>query len=268
MKCWMSVGTMVLFLMSTGQSVAADKLSGAASKLHAGVQNVLRGIEKDIRSAAKETGKLGIGNEPELRKILRGLYGNRPYVIDTAFIDSKGVMKIIEPEQYKKYEGFDISKQEAVIQMLKVRKPRMGNVFDSVEGIKSIDIEYPIFSGNKKEVLGSVSVLIKQAELVRIVAAPIEKKLGVNCWVMQKDSVIVYETDPTQLGLNIFRDPLYQKYPELISLTKKMVKEKTGNGFYTFLIHGSDKVVKKEAAWKTINFFNNQWIVVAYREVE
>lgn len=85
---------------------------------------------------------------------------------------------------------------------------------------------------------------------------------------MQKDGVILYETDPTQIGLNLFTDPLYQGYQELIALGKTMIKQKEGKGFYTFQVPGTKNIVKKQAVWKTIRFFNNDWIVVAYREVK
>jgi hypothetical protein len=57
------------------------------------------------------------------------------------------------------------------------------------------------------------------------------------------------------LGLNLFTDPLYKDYPELIKLGRRIVKEKEGKGFYTFLIHGTKTVVKKQAVWKTACFF-------------
>jgi hypothetical protein len=267
MKKWVFVAAAILFLIPSGRAGAADDLSAAAGRIHAGVAAVLKGIGGDIRAAADEAGKLGAGKEAEVRALLRGLLSNRPYAIDATFIDAKGVMRIIEPKAYGKYEGSDISKQEAVILMRKTKKPRMGKLFDSVEGIKSVDIECPVF-GSGKKFLGSLSILINQAELVRGVAAPVERERGVNCWVMQRDGVIVYETDPAQLGLNTFRDPLYRDYPELIALGKRMVKERTGTGTYTFLLHGGAKAVEKKAAWKTIDFMNNRWIVVAYREVK
>jgi hypothetical protein len=267
MKRWVSALTAILVLMAVGRAVAEDDLSLAASRVHSGISSVLQRVGRDMQSAAKETGKLGTGKESEMREILLRLCADRPYVIDAAFVDSKGVMKIIEPEQYRKHEGADISKQEAVMQIRKSKKPRMGKVFNSVEGAKSVDIEYPVFSGNRK-FSGSVSLLVRQDELVHGVAAPLEKELGVNCWVMQKDGVIIYETDGTHLGSNLFHDPLYRNYPELISLGKRMTKEKNGTGFYPFPVHGSDKVVKKAAAWKTIQFLNNHWIVVAFREVK
>jgi hypothetical protein len=67
---------------------------------------------------------------------------------------------------------------------------------------------------------------------------------------------------------DFFNAPLYGDYPELISLDKRMIKEENETGYYTFLIRGTDKVVKNEAAWQTIQFFNNDWIVVAFKEIK
>jgi hypothetical protein len=254
-----------LFCLPTGQAFAADNLSEAALKIESGILTILKGIEGTVSQAARETGILGLKRETEIRKLLQNCNTGRHYVIDSTLIDGKGIMKFIEPEQYRKYEGTDISKQEAIIKMRKTQKPRMGNVFVSAEGIKSIDIEYPVFDVGKK-FLGSVSILVKHDELIRSVAALVENESGAKCWVMQKDGLLLYETDPTQMGLNLFTDPLYKDYPELINLGKRMVKEKEGRGFYTFLIHGTKKVIKKQAVWKTVHFLNNDWIVVAYKE--
>ncbi|MGA3085013.1 MAG: hypothetical protein ABSE95_09470 [Thermodesulfobacteriota bacterium] len=267
MKLLVTVLTLVLFLCNAHYAVAGNNLNIAASKLESAISNHLKGMGRDIKSVAQETEKLGASQESEIRKLLLGLCSNRPYVVDATFIDSVGLMKIIEPEQYKWYEGSDISKQAAIILMQKSKKPRMGKLFDSVEGIKSVDVEYPVFSVNKK-FSGSISLLVRQDKFVRSVAAPVEKDLNVKCWVMQKDGIILYETDPTQIGLDLFNDPLYKDYPELLSLGKRMVKEKNGTGHYTFLIHGTDMVIKKEAAWKTIHFLNNDWIIVAYGEMK
>jgi hypothetical protein len=261
------VVTAFLFCFTTGQALAADNLSGAALKIESGILTMLKGVEGTISNAAQDTGILGLNRETEIRKLLQNCNTGRPYVINSTFIDSKGMMKFIEPEQYRKYEGTDISKQEAIIKMRKTQKPRMGNVFVSAEGIKSIDIEYPVFAAGKK-FLGSVSMLVKHDELIRSIASTVETGSGVKCWVMQKDGQLLYETDPAQMGLNLFTDPLYKDYPELIKLGRRMVKEKEGKGFYTFLIHGTKTVVKKQAVWKTAHFLDNDWIVVVYKEVK
>jgi hypothetical protein len=268
MKRFVLAITAFLVFSTAGQVFAENNLNNAASKIETGILSVLNKLGKTISLVARETGQTGLNNEIEIRKLLQKNYNDgRPHVIDSTFIDSKGVMKLIEPDKYRSYEGSDISKQEAVITMLKTKKPRMGNLFLSVEGIKSIDIEHPVFSKGK-QFLGSVSMLIKPDEMIRSVAAPIEKDLGVKCWVMQKDGVILYETDPAQIGLNLFTDPLYKDYQELIALGKKMIKQKEGKGFYTFQVRGTKNIVKKQAVWETIHFFNNDWIIVVYREVK
>jgi hypothetical protein len=267
MKRFVLVITALLFFFMAGHAFAVDNLSKAALKIESGITNILKGIEGTISHAARETGKAGIQRETEIRKLLQSCNTGRPYVIDSTFIDNKGIMRFIEPKQYQNYEGSDISKQEAIIKMLKTKKPRMGNAFVSVEGIKSIDIEYPVFSKGK-QFLGSISMLIKHDELIRSVAEKIEKELGVNCMVMQKDGLILYKTDPTQIGRNTFTDPLYKDFPEVIALGKRMIKEKEGEGFYTFPTPGTKEVVKKRNVWKTVHFFNNDWIIAAYTEVK
>jgi hypothetical protein len=265
MRCFILVIAALLFCFMAGQALAADNLNKAVFKIESGISNILKEIEGTIYHAAKETGKAGIQRETEIRKLLESCNTGRPYVVDSTFIDNKGIMRFIEPQQYQNYEGSDISKQEAVIKMLKSQKPRMGNAFVSVEGIKSIDIEYPIFSEGK-QFLGSISMLIKYDELIRSVAANVEKELNIKCWIMQKDGLILYETDPAQAGLNMFSDPLYKNFPELLALGKRMIKEKEGDGFYTFTTPGTKNVVKKRAVWKTIHFFNNDWIIAIYKE--
>jgi len=139
----------------------------------------------------------------------------------------------------------------------------MGDMSVSVEGIKSIDIEYSVFSKDK-QFLGAVSILIKHVEMIRSIAETIEKDLGVKHWAIQKDGHILYETDPTKTVLNIFADPPYKDYPELIALGKLIIKEKEGEGFSSFLDSGTKNVVKKRAVWKTVHFCNNDWIIVTY----
>ena len=267
MKRFLLVTMTVLFLsMTAGQAIAQDHLETAASKIEKGISAILEGLGKTLSRSASAIGKTKPDQEVEIRKRLQQNWKDgSPHVVDSAFIDNQGMMKLIEPGQYSQYEGSDISGQDAVIKMMKTKKQRMGNLFLSVEGIKSVDIEYPVFS-DKKQYLGSVSMLIKPDEVIGFVAAPLEKELGVKCWVMQKDGVILYETDAAQIGLNIFTDSRYKNYPELIALGKRMIKEKEGKGFYSFQAQGTKSIVRKKAYWKSIHFFHNDWIAVAYKE--
>ncbi len=128
-----------------------------------------------------------------------------------------------------------------------------------------MDFNVPVFS-EKKEFVGCVSMLARVEEMIKFAAVQVEAGQGVKTWVMQKDGLIIYETDHSQIGLNLFSDPLYKDYPELVELGKKMVKEASGQGTYTFLINGTQKVVRKDAAWRTLSFYGKEWILVAYQQ--
>lgn len=266
MKRWVWVMAALLAVATAGPAWATDQQSKATAKIAARLSSALKGIGSTISLTAKEAGKAELKPEAEMRKLLLKNVSGRPYAVDATFIDSKGIMMMIEPSQYRGHEGSDISKQEAIIKMLRTKKPGMGNAFVSVEGIKSIDIEYPVFSKGKR-FLGSVSLLIRHDEMIRSVAAEIEKELGVQCWVMQTNGFILYDTNPVDTGRNLLKDPRYRDFPELQTLAKRMIKKKAGSGFYSFESPGTKTIVKKRAVWKTIRFLDNDWIVVTYNEV-
>ncbi|HOP46611.1 MAG TPA: hypothetical protein PK874_03015 [Desulfobacteraceae bacterium] len=255
------------FFFITGQTFAADNLNDAACRIESGILRVLNGIGDTISHAAEEAGKAGLNGENQIRKILQYCNAGRPYVFDSAFIDSKGIIRFIEPEQYRQHEGADISDQDVVVNVQNTKKPCMGSLFVSVEGIKSVDIAYPVFSKESQHI-GSVSMLVNQDKLIRSVAAAVEKELDVRSWAMQKDGTLLYETDSARTGLNLFTAPLYDGYPELKELGRRMMKESEGVGFYTFILHGTKEPVKKRAVWRTVRFFNNDWIISVYKKIE
>ena len=255
----------IIFIMCSGTLWAENEsLDKSARNLESEVMGLLKGIERTLSKSAITIGKLG-PNSLEINKVLKECRQGRSYVIDSTFVDDKGMMKFIEPEIYKKLEGTDISSQDVVKEILKTKQPVMSNIIESVEGIKSVVFEVPVFSP-KKEFIGFLSILTKIEEMIKFAAVQIEAGRGVKTWVMQKDGLIIYETDHRQIGLNLFTDPLYQNYPELLELGKRMVKEPSGQGMYTFLLHGKKDVVRKEASWRTLNFYGRDWIVVVYQQ--
>ena len=265
MKRLVILTAVIIFVMCSGTLRAENEsLDKSARNLESGIMGLLKGIDMTLTKSATMIGKLG-PSSLEISKVLKDCRLGRFYVIDSTFVDDKGVMKFIEPDIYKKLEGTDISSQDVVKEILKTKQPVMSNIIDSVEGIKSVVFEVPVFSP-KKEFLGFLSILTRIEEMIKFAAVQVEAGRGVKTWVMQKDGLIIYETDHSQIGLNLFTDPLYKDYPELIDLGKKMINEASGQGAYTFLINGTQKVVRKEAAWRTLNFYGKDWIVVAYQQ--
>lgn len=76
-----------------------------------------------VMSAAitAQGGKLG--NQEEIRALLVEAQKAHPSVLTSCFVDSKGILKYLEPSTYKDSEGADISKQVHTIAMLQNPAP-------------------------------------------------------------------------------------------------------------------------------------------------
>jgi hypothetical protein len=261
---FLAVMTMLLF---SGSAFAdEDNLTVSALKLEAGIKGLLKGIDGNLLKASSRISKLGAAS-PDVRMVLKELRLGRNYVIDCTFVDDKGIMKVIEPDIYRKYEGTDISDQQVVKEVQNTKKPVMSDVFVSVEGIKAVVFEAPVFSP-KNEFVGFVSMLARIGEMVKCAAVQVEAGRGIKCSVIQKDGLIIYDTDNKQIGLNLFTNPLYKEYTELTELGKRMLKEPDGTGSYSFLAHGKKDVVRKDAAWRTISNYGKDWIIVTYQQIK
>ena len=177
-------------------------------------------------------------------------------------------MVTVEPAEYRKYEGADISGQKHVIEIRKTGKPVLSAVFTAVENVNAIAFHYPVFS-EKKEFIGSVSMLIREDALLGRILLPLVKGKPCKIWMMQPDGLVVYDPDPGQIGRNIFTDELYRPFKDLISVSKTVAAAQNGAGSYDFYAKGlQDKtIVKKYVVWDTFAMRGSSWRIVVM-EVE
>jgi hypothetical protein len=239
-----------------------DVMMPALEKAKAGIAATFVSIDKSLSGAAKELSKVDLKGE-DARNILNVLCKDRPYVVDCSIIDTTGTMIVVEPAEYKKHEGSDISTQAHIVSFLKTQKPVLSGVFHSVEGIEVIDFNYPIFS-DKGEFLGAVSMLVKQDALADDVLMPLVKNLACKAWMMQKDGLIIYDPDPNQVGKNIFTDELFLPFRDLVSFSKTVAGSRDGAGSYDFYSKGLENktVVKKSAVWDTVSLYGTEWRII------
>ncbi|MFA5256440.1 MAG: cache domain-containing protein [Candidatus Omnitrophota bacterium] len=223
------------------------------------INSTLSEIDKDLKAAANALSNIDLKSEAA-RKVLNDLRKYRPYVIDSSIIDADGVKITVEPAEYRQYEGADRSDLPSVLSLLKNKKPVMSNVYESAEGIHAISIGYPIFS-DKGEFRGAVRMLIRHEDFLKPLVADEPCKV----WVMQKNGIVVYDMDPEEVGKNVFSDPMFSSFGDLISFSKTVASSKTGAGSYSFYIDGlkDRKLVEKIAAWDTAGLYETEWRVIA-----
>jgi hypothetical protein len=170
-------------------------------------------------------------------------------------------MVLVEPEEYSKFEGSDISSQEQIIRLRESKKPVLSNVIKAVEGIYAVDLEHPVFS-SQGEFAGSVSVLFRPESLFSYVIIPVLKGMPAESFVMQTDGRILYDAHKEEVGTMLFDDPVYKTFPQLLALGTLISREKKGAGSFEYKQAGSEKLVKKDAHWTTVGLHGTEWRLV------
>lgn len=218
-------------------------------------------LDAALQRAAGRLSALGLTG-PEARAVLAGLCAERPYAIDCAALDAKGVMVTVVPDAYRAFEGTDLHDQKQVQRLQQTGRPVLSTVFRSVEGTEAADVQYPVKAADGR-LLGAVSLLFRPERLLQGVIVPLTAGTPLAIWAMDGDGRILYEADPGQVGLNLFTAELYRPYGELVALGRRIVAEPTGNGVYHFVQAPTTRVVKKEAAWQTVELYDGKWRLVA-----
>ncbi|MFA4889156.1 MAG: cache domain-containing protein [Candidatus Omnitrophota bacterium] len=223
------------------------------------IDSTLSGIDKDLKAAAKELSSTDLKGAAA-RKILNNLIKYRPYVIDCSIIDANGIKITVEPAEYKQFEGADRSGLQSVTSLLKEKIPVMSDVYHSAEGIHAISIGYPIFS-DKGDLLGAVRMLIRHEVFLK----PLVEDQPCKIWVMQKNGLIVYDSDPEEIGKNIFFDSMFKPFEALIAFSMTVAAAHDGAGSYNFYADRpkDNTFVQKIAAWDTAGLYGTEWRVIA-----
>ncbi len=248
-------------IFSTASAFAADigDITPSLKAAKQAIDKTLAEIDTDIQAAAKALSGIDLKGEVA-RKILNDLRKYRPYVIDCSIINADGVKITVEPAEYKQYEGTNRSDLAHVMSLLKNKKPVLSNVYESAEAIHAVTVGYPIFS-DKGEFLGAVRMLIRHENFLK----PLVEDEPCKIWVIQKNGLIVYDADPDEIGKNMFSDPMFSPFEDLISFSKTVVASRNGAGSYSFYVDApKDKTLaEKIAVWDTSGLYGTEWRVVA-----
>lgn len=260
------LGISVIFLCSLFPllCLSADPAAVLLDEITSKTASTLKAIDLDISKAAKIIGE-GISPATDMRRALRDLCTGKSYSIDCSFINAKGVMEIVEPEKYRKFEGTNLKDQALINRIHTTRRPVFSQLFTAAEGFQGIVIEYPVFNP-KKEFAGSVSLFVVPELLMQEVLKNVKLGPGAGITVVQPDGTNVYASDPEQARLNVLKSPEYKGFGELRQMVGRIIKEKEGTGTYRYTKPGTEKVVKKSAVWKTVPFYDSFWRVVVTTE--
>ena len=249
------------------KAATPPKLKLSLDRFVPGLQNRLEQIDKSL-AALIEKSRVDVKNESEVRRLLNALLDENPDIVEATFVDAKGVMRMVEPSDYKNFENSDISSQEHVKAMMKKPAPLLSGGFTAVEHFTAVVVARPLYD-SKKAFAGSVNLLIRPELLVDSLLKKTAVPEDYELWIMQLDGMIIYDEDKAEIGKMLFSDPIYAGYGNLLKLSRKIVSAPSGKGNYIYLAPESDEKVIKEAIWQSVRLNNREWrVVLAYRPYE
>ena len=234
------------------------------------VPDLQKSLDQIDGSLAKliEKSSVRVDDENEIRKLLNSVLEENILVVEAAFVDANGVLRYIEPSDYKNFENTDISSQQHVIAMRENPMPQFSSSFMAVEKFMAVVIEHPLYDIDK-HFAGSINLVIRPELLIDSLLKKRTIPENYELWIMQPDGRIIYDQDKEEIGKMLFSDPLYAGYGNLLELGKKIASVPSGEGEYIFFAPELREKVIKKAIWETVRLHNREWrVVLAYRPYE
>jgi hypothetical protein len=220
-------------------------------------------IDRATAQAARELTDAGL-NGSAARAAMDRTLGQSGYIIDVVTTDMAGTIMAAQPANYSHIEGENIIGQAPIAFMIGTQQAVISDLMPMVEGYEAVFIGYPVFDafGN---MTGTVTSLFRPDIIAGVAYTELAKPYGLSLMVMQRDGVILYDPDYSQVGKNTFTDPMFAAYPQIKNVAWKMVNESTGIDSYTFTVPGQTAPVSKVVAWCTTYLHNVNWTVAVNR---
>ncbi|MDD1752591.1 MAG: transporter substrate-binding domain-containing protein [Methanotrichaceae archaeon] len=256
-------------------------------QIQADVQGSLNDLNSNVTNAVQDLSTTGLDG-PAAHRVLRKLLETNPNLGEVVTFNKVG--KIIAVEESG--EGVNVSQEtllsihspenlspnaiEFIAHVLKTKEPVFTQRYQTAEGINATVMALPVFSP-KNEFLGGIAVTVVPDKLLNALVSPklhfdIYNRSNItdfSFWSMHMDGLIGYDRDESQIGKYLFTDPLYQPYPSLLALGKRMIAERSGHGSYSFQVKEADeRTVTKEVYWTTVGLHGEEWRLAVTRMIQ
>jgi hypothetical protein len=264
MKTMTFILVFIFFFAVTSVSQGADHALDTLNETVKRITILLGDVDRNLQETASRIGN-GLDIQTDIRADVRNLCIGKTYAIDCSFVNAKGVIQIVEPEKYRKYEGSNLAAQAVTARILKLHKPLFSDLFVGIEEVQAFLLAYPVFNV-KKEFVGSVSIFFSPELLVKKAIEGLTLGKGIVVIVLEANGMNVFSTDPAQVRRSPLKHAEYQGFPELQGLVGMIVSQEEGAGTYQYGRPGTHQVVRKKAVWKTVSLYDGFWRVVIAEE--
>lgn len=218
-------------------------------------------LDRRLAKAAERLAQTGF-KARDVYRTLEAAWERDAFVVNVAAMDPAGKVVEVAPARFKELIGADFGQQEHIKRLLAGRQPVMSQSFTTSEGIQGVVIARPILAPDGS-LLGGVSALIRPSLLLGRYADPALLDQENDMWVMDSGGRILFDPDPEEIGLNLFTAEVYQPFPDLIALGRRMAATAAGEGTYTYLDRrGLPRTVVKQVLWTSVGLHGTWWRLV------
>jgi len=227
-------------------------------QIQQGVQSELDKLDFELAVAASRLSFIGISG-PDAQQVLEELYDKYRFTLYFATADATGKTIATAPIGYSSFEGLFISSEN-------IKKPEFKQVIVMGEVCYTAALTWPVLSQNG-DTIGSVSVLFEPSKLFAGKLAPESLGAGMAVNVITLDGQNIYDSQGRDTGKNLFTDPEFQPYKDLIAFGHKMVAHASGSGSYIFTDPTTGKAVKKRAFWDSVGLHGTEWRMMCIQPI-
>jgi len=229
------------------------------AEITSGVNSELKSVKESLKTNANAIAEYGCSSE-DAGVVIKDNLVRRSYSISSLVFDDKGVVLNAYPDNYKKFTGLDMGKNDVVSESLNKKTPLLSDFFRMEEGFKAVCQTYPVFDKDGTY-LGYVDMTYKSEDFLAKYIKPVTDSTEYDVFVIQTDGTEIYDTTPEEIGLNLFTDEAYSD-ENLQALAKRIVENKNGTGIYTFWDKEWAVPVEKKAVWDTAGIDGAEWRIV------
>jgi serine/threonine-protein kinase len=218
----------------------------------------LERIGKSLVYASKQLSTAGLTGD-QADAILAELASNSSFIINAATISLDNTILAVAPSNWSSIIGRNVGEQTYLnLNPLGELTPLMTPVVAVQSDLMANIVTAPIFN-SQQQLIGTVTVIFNPHTLIGACASDALKGKPYELIGMQLDGLMIYDSDPEQQWRNMFTDPAYANFTELLALGHQVVAAPSGYGTYNFNLIGSTDVAHKECYWTTVAVFGQQW---------
>jgi serine/threonine-protein kinase len=255
---YFSTQNSALTIENSGNAAKVDMIA-TLSKAQTSTDSELQRIGESLIYASKQLSTDGItGTQADT--ILNALAANSTYIINAATENLDNTIVAAAPAEWSYIIGRNVGEQTYLNpnpygEITPVMTPLVAVQSDMMANIVAV----PIFDGDN-ELVGYISVIFDPARLLNDTITAALAGTDYTTTVMQVDGLMIFDTDPLQQYKNMFTDPSYANYTQLILLGHHVSEYSSGYGTYKFTVDAASPiVVNKECYWTTVSAYGQEW---------